>query len=119
MRRRFTSRPAPIASAVAAVVGVFVLILAIIFLSQVKNTPGPMLLFLAVWFVLLIGGIGYHLMNAARPGGVPTQIIEGEDEVSGQKSSSERLQELEDLRTRKLISDTEYEIKRQEILKQL
>jgi hypothetical protein len=119
MKRRFTSRPTPAMSAFAAVVGVFVLIFAIVFFSQAENTPGSVAIFLVVWVMALIGGIIYHILNAPRPKGVPTAIIESESDSSASNSAVERLQELEDLRNRKLISDAEYETKRQMILNEL
>lgn len=108
-------------SILAAVVGLFMLIFAISFFSSVPNHRGngPMSLFLAVWFVGVVGVIVYHIMNATRTGGVPTEIIESEDGDAAPKSATQRLQELEDLRSRKLISEAEYESKRQEVLKQL
>jgi hypothetical protein len=123
MKRRFTSRPSPAASIVAAVVGVFMLIFALMFFSQAKAPPAMTGVFLVVWVVALIGIIIYHVLNATRPDGVPTQIIEGEDDDGdanpAPKSSGERLQELDDLHRRKLISDAEYAAKRQEILNEV
>ena len=81
--------------------------------------------FLVMWVVALVGVIIYHVTNATRPDGVPTSIIDAdaeskdEDNVSPRKSSAERLKELENLRTQNLISDAEYETKRQEILRQI
>lgn len=72
--------------------------------------------FLVVWFAGLIGMIVYNILNATRPDGVPNRIIETEDYTAVQKTAAERLQELEGLRTQKLISDTEYVAKRQQIL---
>ena len=100
------------------------LIFGLAFFSQAKSPPPIFGLFLFVWFAAVIGAIIYHVVNATRPGGVPTQIIETDDDVSQTpapkaKSSSERLQELQDLHNRKLISDTEYETKRQEILREV
>jgi len=117
MKRQFKSRPAPAISAIAALVGVIMLIFAIVFFSQAKTAPGPVVAFLVVWVVAVIGIIIYHVANATKPGGVPTEVIEGEDDDAQAKSSAERLQELEDLRSRKLISDSEYESKRQDILR--
>lgn len=117
MKRRFTTRPAPAVSAVTAVLGVFMLIFGIAVFSQVRDLPGPAMIFVVVWLAAGIGIVIYHIANATRPKGVPTEIIEGEDDASEGKSAAERLQELEDLRSRKLISDAEYEAKRQEILR--
>ena len=66
-------------SAIAALVGVFMLIFALIFFSHVKAAPGPAA-FVVVWVIAVIGGIIYHLVNATRPRGVPTQIIESDSE---------------------------------------
>jgi hypothetical protein len=67
----------------------------------------------------VIGGIIYHLVNAARPGGVPTQIIESDSDSDVSGRTADRLQELEDLRSRKLISEMEYQTKRQKVLNEL
>jgi ABC-type multidrug transport system fused ATPase/permease subunit len=119
MKRRFKSRPAPTASVVAAVGLVFMLIFGISFFSQAKAAPGPVIAFMVVWVALLVAGIIYHIANATSPGGVPTQIIESEDDVPQSKSTAERLQDLEDLRNRKLVTDAEYAAKRQDILREV
>lgn len=106
-------------SAIAAVIGVFMLIFAFTFFSKVADVPGPAMLFMAVWVLALIGIIIYHIVNATRPGGVPTQIIETEERNVPSNNTAARLQELENLRSQKLVSDAEYESKRQEILKGL
>ena len=98
-------------SALAAVGGVVMLILAIVFFSQAEAPPGPAVAFLVVWVAGVIGLIIYHMANATRPGGVPTEIIEGEDDVPPSKSPAERLQELEDLRSRQLVTEAEYAAK--------
>ena|SRR5690242_17274075 len=119
MRRRFTSRPAPATSVLAAVIGVFMLIFALAFFTNVKGAPGIFGAFMLVWVVGVIAVIIYHITNAVRPGGVPTNIIESEDSAPAPKTSAQRLQELQQLRDAKYISDDEYERKRQEILRQV
>ena len=119
MTKRYTSRPTPALSVIGAAVGIFMLIFGIAFFSKVEKMPGPAILFAVVWFAGLIGIIGYHIANASRPRGVPTQIIETESEIPESKSATERLRELEDLRANKLISDAEYDTKRQKILNDL
>jgi hypothetical protein len=106
-------------SAIAAVVGVLMLIFATMFFSQVKDPPGPALAFIVVWVIILVGIIIYHIANATRSSGVPTEIIEGEDGSPGSRSTAERLQELEGLRSRRLISEAEYEAKRKDILREV
>jgi hypothetical protein len=98
------------------------LIFAIVFFSGIGGRgghapPGIFIAFMVVWFVALVGIIIYHVSNAVRPDGVPTQIIETDSEGENSRPVAERLEELEDLRSRKLVSDAEYEVKRQEILK--
>ena len=106
-------------SAIAAVVGVLILFFGIAFISQAKDAPGPAVAFMVVWVLAAICGIIYHVLNATQPEGLPTQIIESESDGAASGSTAERLQELEDLRSRKLISDAEYETKRQKILNEL
>jgi hypothetical protein len=106
-------------SAVAALVGVFMLIFSLVSFSHVEAAPGPAVAFVVVWVMAVIGGIIYHLVNATRPGGVPTQIIESDSDSDVSGSTADRLQELEDLRSRKLISEMEYQTKRQKVLNEL
>src|SRR5262245_11902436 len=108
MRRRFTSRPTPAVSTIAAVVGVFMLIFGRVFFAKAKDAPGPVVAFLVVWVLAVIGAIIYHLVNATQPGGVPTEIIESDSDSHASSSTGDRLQELEDLRSRNLISESEY-----------
>ena len=119
MRRRFTSRPAPATSALTAIVGVFMLVFALVFFSHARAGGGMFAAFMLVWVLGLLGIIIYHVVNAVRPGGVPTNIIESEDGTPPVKTTAERLKDLEGLRDSKLISEAEYERKRQDIIREV
>jgi hypothetical protein len=106
-------------SALAAGAGVLMLVLALGFMSRMESVPAPVILFGVVWALGLIGIVVYHVMNATRPKGVPTEIIESEGESLDSRSATERLEELEGLRRRQLISEAEYNSKRQKILSEL
>ena len=127
MSKRYKSRPTPLASVLAAVVGTIMLVIVIALFSTLGSQgvrvpmPAPVAMFIGLWVLLVVGGIVYHITNAAKPGGVPTEIIEDESPLPSpsSRSTTERLQELEDLRSRDLVSDVEYEAKRREILEKL
>ena len=98
------------------------LILALTFFSNKRIGSNPFnpatTGFMIFWFVGVTGIIIYHVINATRRGGAPTTIIESEEDEPP-ASTANRLQELENLHHQKLISDAEYEMKRQEILKSI
>ena len=80
--------------------------------------PGVAVAFMVVWFVALIGIMIYHGANAFGKKGIPTTIIEAEDSNEN-TPPRDRLQQLEDLKQRNLISEAEFQAKRQEILTKL
>ena len=96
---------------------VFMLIAGLVFFSQAQSPPPNIAIFLGICGVVLVVAIILNVVNAVSPGGLPTEIIESEQDVPGTKSSAERLQELDGLRSGKLITEAEYAAKRQEILK--
>ncbi len=100
-------------SAIGAVVGVIILVVGIGAMTQVREFHP----FFILWIVVGVGVVGYHLVNALSGRAPPTTIIESEDEVTESRPVSERLRELDELRAQKLVSESEYETKRQEILK--
>jgi hypothetical protein len=115
MKRRYTSRPAPAMSAFAALVGVGMLGFGIFAMSQ----AGEFHPFFLLWIAVGVGVVGYHLVNAVSSKGVATEIIEAEDmgdEQTPAKSVAERLRELDLLKQHQLVSASEYESKRQQIL---
>jgi len=81
------------------------------------SESGPVGLFLAVWFVVGISVVIYHLVNAMG-GDVPageSVEIEGEEQTHP-RPAKERLEELEALRQSQTVTEDEYQQKRQEIL---
>ncbi|MDB6064189.1 MAG: hypothetical protein JWR26_397 [Pedosphaera sp.] len=125
MNKRYKSRPAPAMSAIAAIVGIIMVIFVIGFIFTVGATssgakvPPAIILFVILWILLAIIGICYHLINAMSDSAPATTIIESEDGLPQPRTAADRLRELDDLRAKKLVSDSEYEAKRQVILKEL
>lgn len=128
MKKRYESRPAPWASAIAAVVGILMIIFVVANVApKVKPDPTPFghpkadstgEVFMVVWIMIAICIVGYHVLNAIG-GAPPTEVIESVDEEKPARSVEDRLKELAELRSRDLISEAEYETKRQEILKEV
>ena len=115
-----------------AVVGFFMLIFGVFFFATATkdgDAPGPVIAFVAIWLLICLAGIVYNLINATS--GVPDRIIEVSEEESGQspanatdavpplRPTADRLRELDNLMAAKLISDAEYQAKRQDLLSQL
>lgn len=121
MRRRVTYRPSKSQSAFGAVVGV---VFVLIGLFVVIPTFGP---FGILWTLIAVGITGMNAYQAFGKKYVGPEIhIEEEGETprgDGQSSApgsrEERLRELRSLYDQRLITQEEYEAKRQEILKQL
>ena len=94
---------------------------AIFFLPHLDDMPGPAKLFFAVWFLVVIGGIIYSLINAAGGTVPPGKVVEFEID-EGEKppgTAKERLAELQELKQSGLISEEEFQSKRGEILRHL
>ena len=137
MPRQFRSRPAPWSSALAAIVGIGMLVLMLAIANRgcdssdsngvPRNSnagPPPVaLVFIGLWCAALIGVIGYHIANATKKGGVPTQLIDEYDDTArthpDRPDTGERLRELDSLREQNLISAEEHAAKRREILSQI
>src|SRR5215831_15429315 len=111
MKRRYKLRPSPAMSAIGAIIGIIVLIFGIGVMSRAREFHP----FLILWIAVGVFIVGYHLINALSGRAPATTIIESEDEPS--KPVADRLRELDDLKQRGLVSDSEYEAKRKEILK--
>ncbi len=74
------------------------------------------------WTIFALAITGYHAFNAFSSRGVATQEIDVEGFDSApvtEGDESERMQRLESLRARSLITEEEYERKRAEIIERL
>jgi hypothetical protein len=118
--KRYTARPSPFTSTMTMIIGIFMLIFGIVFFSSGPSTGmrGPVIMFMVVWIVALIGIIIYHASNAFGKNGVPTTIIDSQD-VPDKDSPRDRLEQLEALRRDHLISEAEYQAKRSDIVNKL
>ena len=120
MRRRVTYRPSKGQSIFGAVVGVIFILIG---LFVVIPTFGP---FGILWTLMAVGITGMNAYQAFGKKYVGPEIhIEEEgapyagSQPSASGSAEERLKELRSLYDQRLITQEEYEAKRQEILKQL
>lgn len=120
MRRRVTYRPSKGQSVFGAAVGVIFILIG---LFVVIPTFGP---FGILWTLMAVGITGMNAYQAFGKKYVGPEIhIEEEGETSHEDRPSapgtaeERLRELRSLYDQRLITQEEYEAKRQEILKQL
>jgi len=102
-------------SAIGAVVGIIIVLMGIGAMSKARASHP----FFILWIVLGVGVVGYHLVNALSGRAPATTIIESEDEGTETRPVADRLRELDELRAQKLISDSEHEARRQEILKEI
>ena len=122
MRRRMRYRPSKASCIFGGIVGI---IFSCIGLFVVIPSFGP---FGILWTLIAIGITIYQFAMAAGKVSMGSWSIEDEDstgEGSGSagdgsgRSAQDRLTELQNLYDRRLISQEEYEQKRQEILKDL
>ena len=118
MRRRMRYRPSKASCIFGGIVGI---IFSCIGLFVVIPSFGP---FGILWTLIAIGITVYQFAMAAGKVSMGSWSIEDEEkdgsgEGSGEKSAQDRLMELQNLYDRRLITQEEYEQKRQEILKEL
>ena len=123
-RRRVTYRPSKGQAIFGAVVGVLMIVVALSTFLPVLSMggSGPIGLFLLVWVLVAVGAVGMNLYRAFGGKYVGPEIsIEDEagPEGEGPSSPQARLEQLQSLYDRRLITQEEYEQKRQEILKEL
>ena len=115
-KKRVTYRPGKTSGVFGIVWGsIFVLI----GLFVVIPTFGP---FGILWTLMAVGITGYNAYTAFGKGYVGPEIHIEEDHVENSAapgSAEERLKELRSLYDQRLITDEEYELKRQEILRDL
>ena len=119
MRRRMRYRPSKASCIFGGIVGI---IFSCIGLFVVIPSFGP---FGILWTLIAIGITVYQFAMAAGKVSMGSWSIEDEEkdgssgEEGGEKSAQDRLMELQNLYDRRLITQEEYEQKRQEILKDL
>ena len=118
MRRRMRYRPSKASCVFGGIVGI---IFSCIGLFVVIPTFGP---FGILWTLIAIGITVYQFAMAAGKVSMGSWSIEDEEkdssgEEGSEKSAQDRLTELQNLYDRRLITQEEYEAKRQEILKEL
>lgn len=122
-RRKVTYRPSKAGSVMGGVVGcIFVLIGLFVIIPQFAMVGDYGLLFGIAWTVIAAGfAIGNFYQGFGKKYMGPEIHIE-EDGVSADQSKGtpqQRLEQLQSLYDRQLITQEEYEQKRQEILKEL
>ena len=122
-RKRVTYRPSKTGSVAGGVVGcVFVLIGLFVVIPQFAMAGGFGLIFGIIWTVIaaVIAGTNFYSAFGKKYIGPEIHIEEEGVSVDNPKGTPEqRLEQLQGLYDRRLITKEEYEQKRQEILKEL
>jgi hypothetical protein len=114
--RRVRVKPSKEVSLVSVVGGMVMVVIGVIWAIPTFGAFG------VAWTIFALAITGYHAFNAFSSRGVATQEIdvEGFDSTPvTEGDESERLQRLESLRARNLITEEEYERKRAEIIERL
>ena len=128
-RKIASVRPSPLASIVGIAGGIIGLGFGAVFLAAVPSEPGPdgfKNFFFLIWFLLCGGIIVYYVRNLASfkkegTAGVPltaTDVVEMEQDEACAMDFAERLRKLEGLRKDGLVSEEEFQRKRQEIMEE-
>ena len=118
-RKRVTYRPSKTGSVAGGVVGcVFVLIGLFVVIPQFAMVGGFGLIFGIFWTILaaVIAGTNFYSAFGKKYIGPEIHI---EDEAAQSEDPEERLRKLRELYDQRLITEEEYEAKRQEILGEL
>ena len=122
-RKRVTYRPSKTGSVAGGVIGcVFVLIGLFVVIPQFAMAGGFGLIFGIIWTVIaaVIAGTNFYSAFGKKYIGPEIRIEEEGVSVDDPKGTPEqRLEQLQSLYDRRLITKEEYEQKRQEILKEL
>ena len=118
------SRPSKPISVFSALVGVGMVVVVVLFFAGGPEVGVPC--FIALWIVVALGGVLYHIANAASSKGVNTGEfdfkVDGLPRPDSGRSDAdepdfaERLRDLEQLRSDGLINEDEYQAKRREIM---
>ena len=109
------ARPSRPMSWLTAVVGVGMLVTVTLFAFA---TGVGVAAFLALWVLVVVSIVGYHIRNATSDRGVPhTQVdFTAHHDAPPAADFADRLRELEKLRQDGLITEDEYQRKRDEIM---
>ena len=79
-------------------------------------------LFGVVWTLVALIGVVYYAVNTFSDRGISTEVVDFEGDLNGKKDEGgveSRLQTLESLKQKGLVSDQEYNQQREKILKEL
>lgn len=141
--KRITERPSRLTSIVTLIMAIIFLILGVVFMGLVQDEAGEattfLTIFMVIWIAVCLGGIIYSMVNLSslkksKTGATALNVFDVEEkDMSPENSGSKeavfkeahpenksdfgvRLRELESLKKEKLITEEEYQRKRQEIL---
>jgi Zn-dependent protease with chaperone function len=121
MSQKLTVRPTKPVAIMGLVVAIAMFVFGIFFLSAVLGDsggePGPVIAFMALWFIALGVIIAYFIYNLRSRKGVIE--IDAEGGLPGGQAGpdfDDRLRKLEGLKKDGLITDEEYRSKRAEVL---
>lgn len=117
MRRRIGIKPSRPMSCLAAAVGLAILLIG----GGAIFSSGNFHPFFALWILVAIIVVGYHLYNAVSDDApaIETAVLEEEDPPVVKRTPADRLRDLDDLHKEGLISEEEYNRKREELIKQI
>jgi hypothetical protein len=116
MSGRARIRPSRSASALGMIAGIVFVIIGLFI--AIPNAG----LFGVVWTLAALIGVVYYAVNTFSDRGISTEVVDFEGDLDSKKdegSIESRLQELESLKQKGLISELEYNQQREKILKEL
>lgn len=107
-------RPSKFVSVFAIILGVILLFFVLLMIIPDVGTIGW------IFLVLILLPIGYHAYNLVAPAGVAEFDMAPQDDSSVANGSvQQRLQVLDDLKNKGLVSEAEYQRKKKQILDSL
>ena len=117
---RMRVRASKPASAIGALVGLFMIFFGIGFTRQMwtakDNPPLFVKAFPIVWTCIAASICIYHVTNLIRQRGVADRVVDTDDSDSPLSRTEHRLKELSGLRAKSLITEEEYQQRRAAIL---
>lgn len=120
MRHRI--RPTKEASKFSFFIGILFCIFGLIFLIFIATIGSPALIgipFMIVWLSIAVYNTYYHYRNGFTDNPIGMYDIDsGDNDTKSEMSISDKLRELEKLKEDGLITEFEYQTKRQEIMKE-